>query len=461
MGKLPHRILWLLAGLACSGCAHRPTPVVTPPVATARPAAVKEPKAEPPAPAAPDDGAVAMKARDTQPAVSDDDLKAQVRGNTAFALDLAAKAPKGNLVFSPYSLSAALAMAYVGARGHTAEQMRSALHFALPPEKLHPAFDRLDLALASRAKAKSWDGKPLDAFQLHIANALWADQRLTLRPAFRDTVGANYGAGLRLLDFTRRDAVSATINDWVAKHTDDRIKGIVGPDSITRDTRLVLTNAVYFFAEWMYAFDKDGTKPAPFTRLDGRKVSVPLMDLTGEFHYAHGDGWQVVELPYEGREVAFDVLLPANSRFAGFERGLDAEKLGHILGDLNYTLIHLRLPRFKFETSLRLKEALRSLGMSDAFGDAADLGAMGQFEGDPLYLQDVLHRAVIDVDEKKTEALAVTAMPSAPGAPGKYVPPKPIEMRADHPFLFLIRDLPTGQILFWGRIVDPSAAPAR
>jgi serpin B len=268
-------------------------------------------------------------------------------------------------------------------------------------------------------------------------------------------VGSNYGGGLHLLDFSRPSAATAAINQWVAERTENRIQDLITLDAITPDTRLVLTNAVYFLAKWELPFAPRATDDRRFTLLDGKQVKVRMMHQENHFAYAEDDGWQAIQLPYQGGQVACDVVLPAAGGFAAFEQGLTAEKLDSLLGKLHGDQVMLSLPRFKATTTLSLAKALKALGMKDAFVyPAADFNGISA--GGQLYISAVLHKAFVEVDESKTEAAAATAVVAIPGAAAPARPPKIIEMIVDHPFLFLIRDLPTGQILFWGRVVNPA-----
>jgi serpin B len=390
--------------------------------------------------------------RDLKPNVDIDVLRSQVRGNDTFALDLASKAPSGNLIFSPYSISAALAMAYAGARGRTAAQMARAMHFVLPPETLHPAFNSLDLGLAKLAQG----GDGPDGFTLHVANALWGDQRLHIQPAFLDTLHRSYGAGLSPVDFGSPVTASDTINAWVAKQTEGRIPSILAPKDIDGDTVFVLTNAVYFLAKWEKPFSPSGTHDAPFTTLEGRAVTVPMMELTELLPYAEGRGWQAVRLPYRGGKVVCDVLLPARGQLPAFERELTVATLSSLLGRVQDEWVHLRLPRFQITSALDVTEALQALGMTDAFSrNAADFSGVFTDLFGRAYLSKALHKAFIKVDETSTEAAAATAVLGG-GLGGGDPTPRTIDMIVDHPFLAVIHDMTTGQILFWGRVVDPS-----
>ncbi|TNF22564.1 MAG: serpin family protein [Deltaproteobacteria bacterium] len=390
--------------------------------------------------------------RDTSPDVPAADLAAVVAGNNAFALDLygALAAEDGNLIASPHSASVALAMTYAGAAGNTATEMASTLHFDLPAAQLHPAFDALDLALASRGEgAQGADGEP---FRLKVVNAAWGQTGYTFLPGFLDTLAVSYGAGVRLLDFfTAPDPSRLTINAWVSEQTEKRIPNLLPAGTITSDTKLVLTNAVYFNAAWALPFDPDHTADAAFVCADGETVTVPTMTQTESFRYAAGDGWSAIELAYDGGEVAMDIILPDD--LASFESGLDATEVDGILGQLVSSYVELHMPRFEYRLPTNLVPTLQSLGMSDAFVPlAADFSGMNGRQD--LYIGAVIHEAFVKVDEKGTEAAAATAVVMNDfGLPGE-----PVVMRLDRPFVYFIRDVQTGAILFVGRVSDPSAS---
>lgn len=374
-----------------------------------------------------------------------------VASNTQFALDLyRALFSKGtNLFYSPYSISEALAMTYAGAKGETEREMATVLRFTQPQERLHPAFNSLDQLLASRGRSsKEEEGS---RFELHVANALWGQKGYPFRPAFLDVIAQDYGAGLRLLDFAAApDASRQAINRWVEEQTAQKIKDLLPPDSIDKLTRLVLSNAIYFNAGWQYPFQDSATKDGTFKLLDGHTVTVPMMQESERLGYAEGEGWQAVELPYVGGELSMVVLLPAEGSFESFARDLDSAKLTAALKGIAPTQVALTLPRWKFESSVRLSEPLMGLGMKLAFSMAADFS--GMTTRPELYIDDVYHKAFVAVDEKGTEAAAATAVVMNL----KAMPGKPKEVRADRPFIFLIRDMQTGTILFMGHVVNPA-----
>ena len=392
------------------------------------------------------------KERITSPDVSQSDQALLVEGNSAFAFELyrALKGEEGNLFYSPYSISLALAMTYAGARGETAEQMAATLQFILDQDRLHPAFNWLDAELASRGEGAQ--GKDGEGFRLNIANAIWGQEDYTFLPDFLDVLAENYGAGLRVMDFiTQAEKSRLAINEWVSDQTNNRIPELVPQGAIGALTRLVLTNAIYFNAAWAYPFDEKATANGPFYLLDGGQVTVPMMKQTESFGYTEGEGYQAVELLYDGDELSMVILLPASGNFQAFEEGLQFQQIADIMSGLQPSAVSLTMPRFEFDSEFSLKDTLTGMGMQDAFSGAADFSGMtGNRE---LFISDVIHKAFVSVDEAGTEAAAATAviMPTA-------APPEPsVDVTADRPFIFLIRDVETGTILFVGRVLNPGS----
>jgi len=392
------------------------------------------------------------KKRETSPDVAGQDLAGLVGGNSAFAFDLyrILREEHGNVFYSPYSISVALAMTYAGARGETERQMADALRFSLAQDHLHPAFNGLDLELARRGEGAQ--GKDGEGFRLNVVNAIWGQAGYAFLPEFLDILAENYGAGLRVLDFTSAPEESrVTINDWVSEQTEGRIKDLIPAGVIKAMTRLVLTNAIYFNAAWSQPFEPDLTADGPFYLLGGGEVDVPMMKQTESFGYASGEGYQAVELPYDGHELSMVVLIPDAGEFDSFEGALDAGRVDEIVGDISYRQVALTLPRFEVESDFSLADALAAMGMADAFSSGADFS--GMTGGRDLFISEVVHKAFVSVDEAGTEAAAATAVVMKRLA----LPEEPVEVSVDRPFIFLIRDVQTGAILFVGRIVDPSA----
>jgi serpin B len=393
------------------------------------------------------------KERITSPDVSTSEQALLVEGNSAFAFELyqALKEQEGNLFYSPYSISLALAMTYAGARGETAQQMTDTLQFMLDQDSLHPAFNWLDAELSTRGEGAA--GKDGEGFRLNIVNAIWGQKDYKFLPAFLDVLAENYGAGLRILDFINETEQSrVAINDWVSDQTESRIEDLIPPGVIGELTRLVLTNAIYFNAAWAYPFDEDMTADNPFYFLDGGQVIVPMMKQTESFGYTEGEGYQAVELPYDGGELSMVILLPEAGKFEAFEEIISAQQASDIIGNLQSTEVALTMPRFEFDSEFSLKDTLAEMGMPIAFTENADFSGM---TGNPeLLISDVVHKAFVAVDEAGTEAAAATAVvmdncaiPSS----------QPVEVTIDRPFIFLIRDIETGAILFVGRVLNPGA----
>ena len=385
------------------------------------------------------------------PSLSQPDLATLVEGNNAFALDLyqALRGTEGNLFFSPYSISLALAMTYAGARESTEKQMAGTLHYTLPQDRLHAAFNGLDQELSGRGQgAKGKDGK---GFRLNIVNAIWGQKGYPFLAQYLDLLAEDYGAGLRTLDFrTAPDDSRLTINKWVSDRTELRIKDLIPPGAIDTMTRLVLTNAIYFNAAWANNFEKNATQPADFRLADSSTVKVPMMHQTEHLGYAMGDGYQAVKLPYDGRELEMMVLLPDQGKFAEFEKSLDTGKVASIINGITPKQVALSLPRFKFESELDLGNVLANMGMPIAFSDQqADFS--GMTGNRDLSISRVVHKAFVGVDEAGTEAAAATAVIML----GTAMPAMPLEVSVDRPFIFLIRDIQTGSVIFVGRVVNP------
>lgn len=389
--------------------------------------------------------------RETRPQASDANLTTLVSGNNTFALDLygSLRTNEGNLIISPYSVSIALAMTYAGARGDTASQIASTLHFDLPEDQLHNAFDALDLALTKHAKAKV--PKDRDPMQLNIVNTIWAQKDFSLQTPFLDTLGSNYGAGVRLVDFAKNpNAVREMVNDWVDRETKGKINNAVPEDALNQNTRLVLINAVYFEANWQEFFEF--TQDEPFHLLDGSQISIPTMSLEqAYFPYAEGENWLAVQLPYAGETFAMLIIVPDAGEFEEFEINMDYQFISKVISSLQETGTDLYLPKFEFTNDFALANQLRSLGVVDAFDPVrADFSGMtGQRD---LYLSDTFHKTYISVDEEGTCAAAVTEQDFIliNGILDVFIP-----IHIDRPFIFVIRDVESGQILFIGRVLNP------
>jgi serpin B len=389
--------------------------------------------------------------RETAPQVDPAALDKQVAANNDFAFGVyqSLRTQDGNLFFSPYSLSEALAMTYAGARGDTAQQMAAALHYMLPQEQLHPVFNALDQSLNTANDAQA-------AFRLNVVNALWGQRGFPFQPDYLNVIARNYGAGIRLADFTsaaERETARKTINDWVLEQTQDKIKELLPEGTLDESTRLVLVNAIYFKGEWVNTFRKDSTQDGPFTRLDGSQVTVPLMSQRAQWQFYKGDGYQALALPYQGDRIEMIVVLPDAGKFADLEQSFDQAELNQLLGGLQASDLKLYLPKFQFDFSAEMNGPLAQMGMPLAFdmGKADFSGIYDKTkEVQNLFIAHVAHKAFVAVDEQGTEAAAATGITMEVTS----VPP---ELRVDHPFIFLIRDQKTGSILFMGRVLNPQS----
>lgn len=373
------------------------------------------------------------------------DVASLVQGNNAFALALynQVRGGSGNLFFSPYSISNALAMTYAGARGATAAEMARALHFTLPVDRFHPAFRELIMELNGH-------GLPRE-YQLVVSNALWG-QRGDFLPDFLQLVKTYYGSGIKQADF-RIDPEGArlNINRWVASQTADKIKDLLAKGDVTRDARLILTNTIYFKGSWLQQFEPMATRPADFFVTPSDTVSVPLMHRVGHYPYADAGSFQALALPYEGEEVQMLVLLPKRKDgLAELEQSLTTEKLADTVAQLKDAEVAVALPKFKLTARMDLQPALSDLGMPIAFTEQADFSGMNGRRD--LAITKVVHQAYVDVDESGTEAAAATAVVISRTS---IQPTPPITFRADHPFVFAIRDVRTGSLLFVGRLANP------
>ncbi|MGP8079239.1 MAG: serpin family protein [Dehalococcoidales bacterium] len=451
MKKLILTVLAAMTLLGAAGCTKTTMPITTPvttmPVTTTPPVSTTPTKLP-----VSFDVAQSSESRITSPDVTSSQLAALVSGNNTFAFNLyqqLTKGNNGNMFYSPYSISTALAMTYAGANGDTATQMAKALDFTLPQAQLHPAFNDLALQLASRGQgASGTNGK---SFALNIANALWCEKTYNFLPNFLNTLGQNYGAGVNLLDFINSPELSrVTINNWVSNETNDKINDLIPTGAITPQTRLVLTNAIYFDAAWQNPFSADKTQNGTFNLLDGSTVSVPMMNNEASYGYTKGSGYQAVELPYSGDQVAMDIIMPDAGNFTTFESGMTAGSISGIINNLQTKSLNLTMPKFNFDSSFSLNDALSALGMPIAFSNDADFS--GMTGNKDLTIADVVHKAYVAVDEQGTEAAAATGVVmSAMAVMNQNI------LTIDQPFIFIIRDIQTGSILFVGRVLNPAS----
>ncbi len=376
------------------------------------------------------------------------DIKKVIAGNTDFTLALYDKlrgsTSKSNLFFSPYSISTALAIVYAGARGNTEKQMATAMHFTLPDQNLYSAFGALQKQLIQEDKSSG--------YRLLLANALWLQKDESFLKEFLDLTKDYYGAGLSQLDFVKETEKSRQIiNSWVEEKTKDKIKDLIPQGSVSPDTKLVLTNAIYFKGEWQTKFRWWKTRNADFNISDKNKIEVRMMHLKEDFRYYEDEKMQILELPYKGNELSMLVLLPKETEgLKKVEGTLTTESLNALLSKMHQREVDVYFPKFKIFWGTVLNNTLAALGMPDAFDrNKADFSGINGIGG--LFISDVFHKAFIEVNEEGTEAAAATAVGISAAI---HVEP-PI-FRADHPFIFIIKDNRSGSILFMGRVMNPA-----
>jgi serpin B len=369
-----------------------------------------------------------------------------VASNNDFAFAMYSKlrggVPKGNLVFSPYSISTAMAIVYAGARGETEKQMAETLHFTLPGLRLHSAFGILQKQIVQDEK--------LRGYELLLANALWGQKGETILKEFLDLNKNYYGADFTLLDFVNETEKSRQIiNRWVEEKTNDKIKDLIPLDGLNPDTSLVLTNAIYFKGEWQNKFEKKDTKLADFSISANEKIEINMMHIKEWFKYYWDKKLQVIELPYKGNEISMIVFLPEEIEgLKEMEDTLKAEGINDFLSKMHQCEFDVYFPKFKINWgTYSLNNALIALGITDAF-DERNADFSGINGNKDLLISDVFHKAFIEVNEESTEAAAGSGIGLSRGEPSVF--------RADHPFIFIIRDNQTGSILFMGRLMNPA-----
>ena len=368
--------------------------------------------------------------------------------NNQFAFELynKYKSEESNIFFSPYSISTSLAMTYDGAKGKTAEEMQSVFHI---PEDAN-------IRRSNFAKIYNEINKKGKKYKLSTANALWAQENYKFLEEYTSTVEKYYGGKVTNLDFVREGEKSRlTINTWVEEQTNNKIKDLIPSGAINPDTRLVLTNAIYFKGEWAKQFNKRDTEEQNFRVTPNNNVKISMMQRTDDkakFNYAETDELQILELPYSGEELSMLILLPKNSGLASLENSLTAKQLSKWKESLKERRVNVFIPKFKFETKYFMAETLQEMGIPTAFSDRADFSGMTGKKD--LKIDEVIHQAFVEVNEEGTEAAAATAVSIGITS----VSPKPIipTFRADHPFIFIIRQKDTGNILFLGRVSNPS-----
>ena len=372
---------------------------------------------------------------------------AVAKANNDFAFDLyrdlAGKAKPGdNLWFSPYSVRAALAMTYAGARGKTAAEMAKALRFDADQGKFHPTFAGLTRSLRTPAKGFAGD--------FNVANSVWTDRGFPLLDSYKAAVARDYEAGLFAADFRGdADTERKRINAWVGGQTKGLIPDLLPAGAVDADTRLTLVNAIYFKALWDRPFDKKLTQPAKFRLSPLESVEVPMMSLRAGLRHFKDDAVEMVELPYAGKQYSMVLLLPAEGKSLPELEGRLGEWDAWCGGLAEVPNLQVRLPRHELRVKAELAKTLQALGMVDPFAPGADFSGMSKSR---LWIGGVIHEAVIKTDEEGSEAAAATAVVMRGGAP-----PKATVFSFDRPGLLAVRDMKTGTILFLGRISNPAA----
>lgn len=373
--------------------------------------------------------------------------------SNAFAVDLWARLRQreGNLAVSPASVSMALAMTYAGARSQTATEMAAVMHFGDDTQALHEGAGRLLAA---------WNDPAPRAYTLRVVNRLFGETAYEIQESFQALTRERYGAPLESLQFRASpDAARRHINAWVEQQTEARIRELLPPTSIGPETRLVLTNAVYFLGRWEQPFRSNATREGTFHRVGAESVQVPFMSQTTRFPYAEDEDVQVVQMGYDGGDFAMVLVVPKEREgLAAVEQALGVDRIERWVAALTPEMVSVRLPKFEIDppASIALAETLQQMGMRQAFSSGvADFTGIADppNPNDRLSISNVFHKAFVRVDEEGTEAAAATAV-----ATGRGVPPAPSrQVEVDRPFLFLVRDVRQGTILFLGRVADPSA----
>ncbi len=372
-----------------------------------------------------------------------------VNGNNGFAFDLYREVTgedrEGNVFFSPYSISTALGMTYCGAEGETASEMAEVLHFTMPSDAINRAFSAVTEKLNSGSLHEDQSGDP---FTLVVSNGLWVQSGFNLLDSFVSSVREAYSASVENVDFANdTEGSRETINSWVAENTRNRILNLIPQGVIAADTKLVLTNAVYFKASWEHPFSEYTTSRGEFNLIDGSSVEIPMMTQTERFNYSSTDEYNAVELGYAGGSTSMLIVVPCGD-FYELEQKLNAEYLKEITDGLSYENTKLSMPLFEFTQSMQLGDILKLMGMESAFDDRADFsGITGSRD---LYISDVVHKAFVKVDEAGTEAAAATAVVMSLRA----MPEPTVKMNIDKPFVFFILDNETGSIVFMGRVMN-------
>ena len=372
-----------------------------------------------------------------------------IEANNRFAINLYSqyKSEEGNIFFSPFSISTAMAMVYEGAEGKTAKEIKSVFGF--------PKYDNSRRNQYSNLLSEI--NKKDNEYALKTANALWAQQNFQFLDEYLTTVEEYYGGKTTNLDFINEsDSSRLIINNWVEDKTNDKIKDLLPEGVIDSLTRLVLTNAIYFKAKWLIQFDADKTSDEYFRVNPDKSIKVPMMQPTSQkstFNYTQNKDLQILEMPYAGEDLSMLILLPLDDDIEALENSFTLEKLTAWKKSLRKRRVNIYIPKFKFETKYFMKNTLSNLGMPTAFTDLADFSGMTGTKD--LAISKVIHQAFVEVNEEGTEAAAATGVIMYMTSFRKQKHPTPV-FKADHPFIFIIQQNETGNILFMGRVSNPT-----
>ncbi|MEA3452897.1 MAG: serpin family protein [Patescibacteria group bacterium] len=383
--------------------------------------------------------------------IDPEDVANVTEANNEFALDFyyyLKNKEEGNIFFSPYSMSSSLAMTYEGARGETAEQMRSVFYFPDDDERRRTEYAKMFGEINREDKD----------YKLHTANALWAEKNFEFLNDYFNIIDQYYGGKVTNVDFQRNaEKARIIINNWVEEKTNNKIKDLIPKNVLNPATRLVLTNAIYFKGSWVQQFDEDNTRDQDFKIDKNNIVRVSMMERTDKearFNYAENEDLQILEMPYSGEELSMLIFLPKEDNLDKLENLFNSQNLLKWKEELKEERVKIFIPKFKFETKYLMAEDLREMGMPIALSASADFSGM---TGDKdLFISEVIHQAFVEVNEEGTEAAAATAVIMEELSAGPNNEPKILTFRADHPFMFLIEHNLTGNILFMGRVTNPN-----
>ena len=380
------------------------------------------------------------------------EIKKFIKSNNTFSIQLYLKLKKKdeNLFISPISIFSALAMTYAGAQDNTSREFEDILNINMPKPRFHRTFN--DLSRIFRREGET---------DLHLANSVWIHINFSILQSYIDIIHENYEGDINKLDFNNKELSSSTINKWVEEHTRGKINQIVTPDLFNLPVRLILVNAIYFKGLWDKPFKEKNTRDDRFTLINGEKVAILMMHQTDKFGYYENELFQILDMTYKGKtyfrnseSISIIIILPkAIDGILGLDQILSIENLNKYILNLETKKVEVYLPRFKLETDYKLKQTLKDLGLKEAFNQNANFsGVTDTPEG--IFIHEVIHKAFVDVNEEGTEAAAVTAVVRVLGASMVRPEPPPI-FRADHPFLFIIRDVQSNIILFIGSVMNP------